>query len=154
MRDSVFLDTNVLVYSFDNDPVKERISDGIIALALKAPVALISFQVLQEFCHLALRKFKGKFSAPELRDFCHTTLYPICKIYPSFELLDQALMIHGRHRISYFDSLIVSAAIEGRCKYLLTEDLNDGQVIEGVTVLNPFTDEKKLLAVLPGLQLR
>jgi len=152
MSDRVFLDTNVLVYSFDDDPRKEQISDSIIALALVAPVALISFQVLQEFCHLALRKFKGKFSPQELRKFCLSTLYPLCKIYPSFELLDQALIIHEKYKIGYFDSLIVSAATQGNCKYLLTEDLNDGQTIEGVTILNPFGDETKLLAALPKLK--
>ncbi len=67
-------------------------------------------------------------------------------------MLDHALRIQQMHRIGYYDSLIVSAATQGNCKYLLTEDLNDGQTIEGVTVLNPFGDESKLFAALPKLK--
>ncbi|MBN8222206.1 MAG: PIN domain-containing protein [Spirochaetes bacterium] len=153
MSGNFFLDTNVIVYSFDEDPKKEKIADAIIAAALLSPVAVISFQVIQEFCRLALRKFKSSFSTAELEVFCRSTLYPICKVYPSFELLDRALHIYENHRINYFDALIVSAAVEGRCKYLLTEDMNDGQTLEGVTILNPFSHEKRLLAALPQLKL-
>jgi predicted nucleic acid-binding protein len=153
MKGDFFIDTNIIAYGFGDESNKRTLSRNIMAYALRTGKASISIQVIQEFCNLALRKFQNAFKPSELAEYARTSLHPICKVYPSFELLERALKIHENHRLSYFDSLIVSAAIEGRCKYLLTEDMNDGQSIEGVAILNPFGDEKRLLAALPELKL-
>jgi|JI8StandDraft_1071087.scaffolds.fasta_scaffold62037_2 predicted nucleic acid-binding protein len=152
MSDKFFIDTNVIAYGFEGEGMKSRVSRLVMGLALESADAAISFQVIQEFCNIALRKFAHRFAPAELHDYLRLALFPLCKVFPSFEMLDHALRIQQMHRIGYYDSLIVSAATQGNCKYLLTEDLNDGQTIEGVTVLNPFGDESKLFAALPKLK--
>lgn len=153
MKGDFFIDTNIIPYGFGDESKKRTISRSLMAYALRTGKASISLQVIQEFCNIALKKFQKAFSPSELRDYVRVSLHPLCKIYPSFELLDRALRIYENHRLSYFDSLILSAAVEGHCRYLLTEDMNDGQEIEGVTILNPFDNEKGLLAALPELKL-
>jgi len=151
MSGRVFIDTNIFIYSFGDDTAKEAVSDKILSAYYGSENGVISFQVVQEFCNAALRKFKKPFSNDELKDYCNETLYPFCKIFPSFELLDTALSFHKKHKISYYDSLIVAAANMAGCNYLLSEDMNDGQIIERVTVFNPFKNTGRLEEILQGV---
>lgn len=148
MNDKYFIDTNILVCSFGDNLKKREISDTLISQLLLNGTGVISFQVIQEFSNAALRKFKVPFSGAELQAYCATTLCPLCQIYPSFEWLDRALSVNKKQKISYFDALVVSAAIFADCKYLFTEDLNDGQKIEKVTIVNPYANPNIVLKVV------
>jgi len=138
MSASFFLDTNVLVYSFDaTAPSKRDRASALISSALGGE-GMISFQVVQEFLNVALRKFERPMTAPQARAYHDGVLLPLCRVQSGPGLYREALMLHERWRFSFCDSLIVAAALEGACQTLYSEDLQHGQAIGGLTVIDPF----------------
>ena len=139
MSDRIFLDTNILVYSFDSDQsVKQRRAREIIAGALRDGSAIISYQVVQEFINVALHKFASPFSVNDCSDYLTGVLGPLCQVYPDIQLYRKALEVYGATGFSFYDSLIVAGAIRGGCSKLLTDDMQDGREFEGVRIVNPF----------------
>lgn len=135
-----FLDTNVLVYSFDkNHPEKREGARELIARALRDGSGIISNQVVQEFLNVALHKFVSPFTVGDCGSYLSAVLEPLCQVYPDMDLYRKALEVRHMTAFSFYDSLIVAAAIRGRCARLLTEDMQEGREIEGVTIVNPFT---------------
>ena len=134
MNDNVFLDSNILVYSYSNSEIqKQEIARQLIG----ASNTFISTQVLQELCNIVTRKFKFTYdeAAIAVKESCQNNNLHI----NTEETLLQACQIAGKYRFSLYDSLIVAAALESRCNVLYSEDLHHGQVIEGkLTVKNPF----------------
>ena len=65
-------------------------------------------------------------------------LMPLWRVMPSQKLYSEAIALQRRLRLSFYDSLIVAAALEAGCKRLLTDDMQDGQRIEGLRIENPF----------------
>jgi predicted nucleic acid-binding protein len=133
MNGPVFLDTNVLVYAAPRpDPRSET------ARALLARRGMISVQVLNEFVNVAHRKLRR--SWPEItkalgaiRDLCPPPS-PI-----TLAIDEAALGIASRTGYQFYDALIIASALEFGCVTLFSEDLQDGQVIEGrLTIRNPF----------------
>jgi predicted nucleic acid-binding protein len=134
-----FLDTNVLVYSFDKTaPAKQVIAKQLIRHALQTQQGLISTQVVQEFLNLAIRKFSPPLSTSEAREYLKSTLMPLCQQFPSIAFYDQALLVQMETGYSWYDSLVIAAAIEANCITLLSEDMHHDQRIRGITILNPF----------------
>jgi len=134
-----FLDTNVLVYSFDSDaPAKRDRSRAIIAAALQDHSAIISSQVAQEFLNVATRKFASPMTTGQASNYLNTVLIPLCTVWPSRSLYALALQVQEDTGFSFYDALMVSGALEASCKRLLTEDLQDGQVVRGLKIVNPF----------------
>ncbi len=134
-----FLDTNVLVYTFDRrDPEKQARALGLVEHALGTGDGVVSSQVVQEFLNVALRKFERPLSDEQALRYLREVLDPLCSVFPSISLYETALSLHRRWRFSFYDSLIVAAALESNCNVLYSEDLPDGQEIESLTVVNPF----------------
>jgi len=134
-----FLDTNVFVYACDPaEGEKSRTALALIRRALQDGLAVISFQVVQEFCAVALRKFADTFSPQELRQYVAEVLAPLCQVQSSIYLYQSCLDICQLTGYSFYDSLIVAAAASAGCKTLLTEDLQAGQTVAGVQIVNPF----------------
>ncbi|MCC6601687.1 MAG: PIN domain-containing protein [Anaerolineae bacterium] len=135
-----FLDTNILVYSFDpSEPAKQQIARELVKTALSSQMGAISSQVVQEFLNVAQRKFAKPMSVTEARRYLNTVLFPLCQHFPSIDLYDKALMLREETGYSFYDALILAAAIESGCQTLLSEDLQDGRTIHNVTILNPFS---------------
>jgi predicted nucleic acid-binding protein len=134
MNDNVFLDSNILVYSYSNSEIqKQEIARQLIADSH----SLISTQVLQELCNIVTRKFKFSYeqAAMAIKESCQNNGLHI----NTEDTILQACQIAGRYGFSFFDSLIVAAALESGCTVLYSEDMQDGQIIEGkLTVKNPF----------------
>ena len=133
MAGNVFLDTNVLIYSIgENDPRSE------IAEALLMAGGVISVQVLNEFVATARRKLGMSWDEVVQALGAIRTLLPTpSAIAP--ETHNRALKIGQKYNFSIYDALIVASALDADCKTLYTEDLQDGQVIDGrLTVRNPF----------------
>jgi predicted nucleic acid-binding protein len=128
-----FFDTNVLVYTVsDRDSRKNR------AAAIIATGGIVSVQILNEFVNVARLKLKKDWGVIlEALDSFGRLLEPPMPL--TFDLHRSALDISRRYGFTIYDSLILSAAKEARCRVLYTEDLQDGQTIEGVLVCNPFT---------------
>ena len=134
-----FLDTNIFVYTFDRRaPEKQARARDLVERALRTGEGTVSFQVVQEFLNVALRKFERPLSNEEALRYLRDVLDPLCSVFPSISLYEAALSLHRRWRFSFYDSLIVAAALESNCKVLYSEDLQDGQEIESLTVVNPF----------------
>ncbi len=87
---------------------------------------------------MALRKFVRPLTASEARDYLRSVLLPMCQHYPSMGFYERALTIHEQTGYRFYDSLILTAAVETKCSVLLSEDLNDGHAVQGVKITNPF----------------
>jgi predicted nucleic acid-binding protein len=139
MSDRFFVDTNVLAYLFDDAaPEKKERSEALIQYALDSKAGVISFQVVQEFFSLAFRRFTPPMSSTEAEHFLAMTLGPLLAIQSSYALYSKALQLTRHHSLSWYDALIVAAAIEGGCRILYTEDLQHGQEFDTLRVQNPF----------------
>ena len=139
MSVDVFIDTNVFVYHVDqSDRRKSEIADRVIREGLTSGDACISFQVVQEWMNIVLKKARKKLEVEAARAYLDTVLSPLLRISASIPLYHHALDIHARYRFSPYDSLIVAAALAAGCNRLLSEDLQDGQRIDRLVVSNPF----------------
>lgn len=138
MQDKFFLDTNILVYSFDQSTSeKVRRSRELIRSALGGR-GTISWQVVQEFSNVALRKFEVPMSPQALHGYMDAVLFPLCGIYPSRELYFRGLGIHSETGLAWYDSLIVAAAEILGCSILYSEDMQHGRRIRGLEIVDPF----------------
>ena len=134
-----FLDTNVFIYSFDIDSSnKQKRARDLIDAALTAHQGVISYQVVQEFLNAAIRKFERVFSEDEAQVYLKRVLLPLCHVFPDERLYAQALSISSKVRISFYDALIVSAALAAECSILWTEDLQHGRRIGNLEIRDPF----------------
>ena len=135
-----FLDTNILVYSFDDSvPAKQAIAFEVIENALKKPgSAAISSQVVQEFLNLATRKFAAKMDADACARYLNLLLLPLCQHYPNALHYQRALALQVRYQLPWYDALIVASALSLDCTELLSEDFQHGQRFDALTVRNPF----------------
>lgn len=134
-----FLDTNILIYTFDkSDPKKQSIATELVEEALKNYSGMISTQVVQEFLNVATRKFASRLSPGQAKEYLRLVLYRLCTVSPSIELYNMALAIAEDSQHSFYDSLIVAAAIQAGCKILYSEDMQDDHQIKGLKIKNPF----------------
>ncbi len=134
-----FLDTNVIVYLFDETaPDKSAKARLIVEAALDNGSGVVSFQVVQESLNVLTRKLRVVARSADARDFLKETLQPLWKVQPSASLYARALDLKDRLGLAFHDGLIVAAALEAGCARLLTEDLLDGQRIDGLRIENPF----------------
>jgi predicted nucleic acid-binding protein len=135
MRDKVFVDTNVFVYLYsDSDSAKRECAYSV----LNRYDCQISTQVLNEFSNVCIKKWQ----LPE--DRISELIDQICSYCDTafiFEnTIKKALYVHGRYGFAYYDSLMIAAALEQGCKYLISEDMADNQVIDGcLTIQNIFS---------------
>ena len=134
-----FIDTNVFVYQLERlDVRKADIADDLIEHGIDTQTACISFQVVQECLNTATRKAHLQLGTQDMRRYLETVLAPLLRVQPSLRLYRASLEIRSRYRFAYYDSLIVAAALDAGCATLYSEDLQDGQRIEGLTIVNPF----------------
>jgi predicted nucleic acid-binding protein len=133
-----FLDTNVLVYAVDEDVQrKKEAADRLIEEEALAGRAILSTQVLQEFYVVSTRRLKRPLS-PERAERAVRALatLPVVPIDPRI-ILAAIARVH-RMTVSFWDALIIDAAIAGGATTLYSEDLQDGLEIDGLTIRNPF----------------
>jgi predicted nucleic acid-binding protein len=140
MSDKYFLDSNIFVYCFDRvDKAKNRKANTLVEGALKDHRAVISSQVIQEFLNLATTKFSAPMSEEESRKYMDRVLAPLCEVFVTLDLLKEALSIKTETGFSFYDSLILAAAMIANCSTVYSEDMNAGQKVRGVTIRNPFS---------------
>lgn len=134
MNDKIFLDSNILIYAYSKNEIEKQ----IIARDLVANfTSVISTQVLQEFTNIITRKFH--FSL----DDAQKAIIECCQNNQVFTNTDATILkgcqLAARYKFSFFDSLIIASAIASDCKLLYSEDLQNGQIIDGsLTIINPF----------------
>jgi predicted nucleic acid-binding protein len=134
-----FLDSNVIVYLFDEtDPHKFNVARELVDDAIESGRAVISFQVVQEVLNLLTTKFIAAATPDRAAEALENILVPMWRVMPSRQLYDQCLRVQSRYGFSFYDSLIVAAALEAGCSRLFSEDLQEGQRIDGLAIVNPF----------------
>jgi predicted nucleic acid-binding protein len=134
MNDKIFVDTNVLIYLYSNDDEIKK--DKAFSAITKSEI-LISTQVLIEFTNIGLRKLK---LSPDAINGLIDELESYFEIYlNTAHTIKKAIRIVDVYKYSWFDSLIIAAALESDCAILLSEDMQHKQLIENkLTIINPF----------------
>jgi predicted nucleic acid-binding protein len=134
MKDNIFFDTNILVYAHtDVDIYKQQISQKLISESQ----SVISTQVLQELSNTLRRKFKQQWDSI-------TNIIESAVLNNKIHNNDSQTILLGceianRYNYSFYDSMIISAAISSNCAILFSEDLQDGQMIyDKLKIMNPF----------------
>ena len=139
MSDRFFLDTNIFVYAFDAaTPAKSRRADNLIREALTAHTGLVSYQVVQEFFNVALKRFTPPMSQVEAEQYLGAVFRPLLGVHSSQALYIEALQLQATSILAWYDSLIVAAALQAKCSVLYTEDMRHGQRFGGLKIVNPF----------------
>jgi len=127
-----FFDTNVLLYLLSADPAKADRAESLLSDG-----GTISVQVLNEFASVALRKLE--LPVAELREILEP-VRSVCRVEPVTEdTHDRALALVERYGFSFFDALLIAAALRAGCARLYSEDLQHGQLIDRqLRIVNPF----------------
>lgn len=131
-----FIDTNVLIYAEASDePAKRQAALALIKQLYENASGVLSTQVLQEYCNVALKKLK--LPAAHLR--AQLDLYEqfeVIQITPA--LIRAGLDLRQTRSVSFYDAIILASAQTAGCSELFSEDFNTGEMICGVQILNPF----------------
>ena len=135
---STFVDTNVLVYAHDATEIeKQPIARAIIEELWEGRSGVLSTQVLQEFYVVATRKLSPPMARAEAREL--VALYATWRtILIDASLVLDASVLEEQAQMSFWDALIVGAALRAGAARLISEDLGDGRRIDGLGIENPF----------------
>ena len=133
----ILFDTNVLVYMQDaSELAKQQIARNLFSEHNDKGNAIISTQCLQEFYNVLTNKMKQDKATVKQLVHCFSENLPVIQITPA--IIETAIDISIQTQFSFWDSLMLSAAISAKCSVLYSEDLNEGQIVNGVTIKNPF----------------
>lgn len=134
MSGRAFIDTNIFIYTQRSDePAK---SDRALSVIDRLE-CVTSTQVMNELCNVFTKKYP--LPTQDIREILHSISMTSKIVAVSVETVASALNVHERYGFSYYDSLIVTSALESGCDCLLSEDLSDGQLINGkLKIVNIF----------------
>lgn len=133
-----FVDTNVLVYALaDDDPERSPKAQALLRELMSAQLLRTSTQVLQELFVTLTRKIRAPLRAEQaVRYMDRIATWPV--IVLDYSAIRAAIELASRHRFSFRDSLVIVAAARSGATLLYTEDLQHGQTVMGVEIVNPF----------------
>ena len=131
-----FIDTNVLIYTDSGDePVKQRLALTLLKHLRLNQTGVLSTQVLGEYCNVALNKLKLPHAdIREQMQFWEQ--YEVVQVTP--DIIHAGLDLHQTRSLGFFDALIVATAKTSGCTVLYSEDMNAGEMVNGVRIVNPF----------------
>ena len=133
----VFIDTNIFVYTVDKfDNYKQMIARKVVKEAIFNDAAVISTQILQEFYTVCTLKLHMK--PLKVKAYVHNYIENIEVVQNGSAIIERGMDISIISQVSFWDALLLAAAESANCTELITEDLNDGQIINGVKIKNPF----------------
>lgn len=133
-----FIDTNVLIYAEARDePVKQRAALDLLKQLFEDNTGVLSTQVLQEYCNVALKKLKlpPQHVRAQMDVF---EQFEVIQVTPA--IIRTGLDLHQTRSLAFFDAIIVASAQTAGCAVLLSEDLNAGEIMAGVRMVNPFAN--------------
>ena len=138
MNDKIFVDTNILVYCFDDaDPAKKKKAMQIMDGLWETSKGVLSLQVLKEFFVTVTEKLANKMDFRDAKaaviDLLSWNIF-----YETRSSLERTFEIIQKHHLSLWDANIISAAILSDCNTVYSEDLQHNQTIEGVRIINPL----------------
>jgi predicted nucleic acid-binding protein len=128
-----FIDTNVLGYAYSKNDLHKK---AIAINAFDVYDCIVSTHVLNEFCNVCIKKLH--FPIDKIHRSINEIL-DICDLFVVNErIIQNALDVHDRYQFSYYDSVAIASALECDCKFLLSEDMQNGQIINNMTIKNIF----------------
>lgn len=134
----VFVDTNVWVYAYDfRDQKKRKTAQTLITDLAGNGELVISLQVIQEFCNVAMNKI-GHINQIELLRTIDSVLAPLIQHVPDVDFIKRAVKLQDKNSLSFYDALIVQAALDMGCATIYSEDLQDGQKFGSLMIKDPF----------------
>lgn len=135
MSDRIFIDTNLFLYAFDKRDQGKNNQVIEFFKSIREKDTHVSSQIIKEFINVNVKKFRVTEEVLEKR----------LSIFNSFAVADttntiieKAIVLCYKYQLQFYDSLIVAAALAQNCNFLYSEDLNNGQSIEGLQIINPF----------------
>lgn len=139
MADRSFIDTNVLIYAEASDaPLKQRAALALLKGLYEESQGVLSTQVLQEYCNVALKKLKLPAQYVRLQLDLYEQ-FEIVQVTPA--IIRVGLDLHQTRNLAFFDAIVLASAHASGCNVIWTEDMNAGEVVNGVTISNPFATE-------------
>jgi len=143
MIEAAFIDTNVFIYLYSEDETLKR---DISHRAVDKYDCVVSTQVLSEFSNVCIGKLKRSSDEVGLAidEITKQTRVSLIENH----IIKSALEIHRRYGYAYFDSLIIASALNSECRYLITEDLADGQIIDNKLIVVNIYLEKNVVKYL------
>jgi len=134
----VFLDTNILIYAYDiSAKEKHEKAQRILIDLWNSNRGLLSTQVLQEYFVIVTQKMARPLAWNVAKGIVKDLLQWDVVVNDGDSILE-AIELQSRHKYSFWDSLIIQAAIKGGASLLLSEDLAEGQIVHSVAIKNPF----------------
>ena len=131
-----FIDTNILVYAEASDaPVKQRAALALLKRLYEEGLGVLSTQVLQEYCNVAVKKLR----LPAQHVRAQLDLYEqfeVVLVTPA--IIRDGLDLHQTRSVAFFDAIVLASAHASGCNVIWTEDMNAGEVINGLRIVNPF----------------
>ena len=131
-----FIDTNVLIYAQASDePLKQGAALALLKNLYEENTGVLSTQVLQEYCNVALKKMKlpAQYVRTQLDLF---EQFEVVQVTPA--IIRAGLDLHQTRSVSFFDAVVLASAHASGCTVLWTEDMNANEVVNGVCIKNPF----------------
>ncbi len=134
-----FIDTNVFVHDIEHPgSAHQRVAQELVEDAVTTGNGYISYQVINE-CANVILKFTDRPDRFDLaQEYLERVLARLPRVEPSLPLYMNAIRLHERYQISFYDALIVAGAVAAGCTTLYSEDMQHGQLFDGVRVVNPF----------------
>ena len=138
----VFLDTNIIIYAFlANEPRKRARAVDLIESCLGSGSGSISYQVVQEFANVARKKFATRLNADDCKAFIDAAMQPLNRVASSTALIHTALDLQDELKYSFYDCVMIAAALQAGSSTLYTEDLQHWQLVRGtLRIVNPFLE--------------
>lgn len=131
-----FIDTNVLIYAEASDlPAKQQVALALLKQLYETASGVLSTQVLQEYCNVALKKLK----LPAAHIRAQLDLYEqfeVVQVTPA--IIHTGLTLHQTRSVGFYDAIILASAEIAGCSVLFSEDMNAGERVGGVLIVNPF----------------
>jgi predicted nucleic acid-binding protein len=143
MKERAFIDTNIVIYLYSEDEPRKQ---GISQMAIDKYDCVVSTQVLNEFSNVCIGRLKR--SSEEVGLAIDEITEQTSVMLIEKHIIKSALEIHRRYRYTYFDSLMLASALDSDCKYLITEDLADGQIINNKLIIVNIYSEKNVAEYL------
>ena len=134
-----FFDTNIFVYHVDlSDPRKNDVAHELIRESIVRDNTVISYQVVQEWLNVVTKNARVTLPIEQAQSYVEHFLVPIFRVNASGQLFREGLAIKQRYKLSFYDALIIAAALSAGCKRLYSEDLQHGQKFGTLEIVNPF----------------
>jgi predicted nucleic acid-binding protein len=131
MKTDIFFDSNILLYLTSGEATKADLAEALIKAG-----GCVSVQVLNE-CSSVLRRKNG-LEWPAIREFSETIMSACTVFAVTTEIHSKGLVIAERYKYRVHDSMLIAAALIHDCTTLYSEDMHNGQIIDGLTIRNPF----------------